>query len=372
VEVTFNVTKCERRSETVTEDVPIVDESVKVGEMVEKCLQVTKCRLEEVQETKTRMKSVQKCEQVPVQKPQCTVEVVEQPPMIQTKVVYETVSVPVCRQIPKTVCSPSGCTEYGCIDPRYPKTCSTEQTWETRAPGPCPNCGRPWDNQPPGSTQLTGSVDSCRNDCGAPAPPPQPTCGQESCYRSQSQICCRTEYQNVCETKIQRVPKTVQVSVPRPPIKRNNCTMVTEYKQTCRMVQEPETYEVTVKKCNNYQDQHCIQIPSYNVERVPRTMTLQEQGETCDEKTEQVTERVPVPAGFDCHKTERTVRKQVTRTVCDRQIPRQKQFKIPYEVCERGPSPKCVTVPELVCPPQPQPQPYPEPPCKCPVCLRPY
>ncbi len=25
----------------------------------------------------------------------------------------------------------------------------------------------------------------------------------------------------------------------------------------------------------------------------------------------------------------RTVRKQVTRTVCDRQIPRQKQFKIP-------------------------------------------
>ena len=36
-----------------------------------------------------------------------------------------------------------------------------------------------------------------------------------------------------------------------------------------------------------------------------RTMTLQDQGETCDEKDEQVTQRVSVPAGVDCHKTER-------------------------------------------------------------------
>ena len=39
---------------------------------------------------------------------------------IQTKVIYDTVSTPVCRRIPKTVCSPTGCTETGCEDSRYP------------------------------------------------------------------------------------------------------------------------------------------------------------------------------------------------------------------------------------------------------------
>jgi len=356
IEVTFNFTRCDREKVPVSEDVSLEDETVVQGQQQEKCIKVQKCRMEERTETRTRNKQEQRCEQVPIQRRQCTSTVIEQPPLIQTKVIYDTVSTPVCRRIPKTVCSPTGCTETGCEDSRYPNTCSTQTTQQETV---CPRCGRPFGSDGSCSSQTTQTAQTTQNSCISVQ---RPQCQMGNSCSSGPQICCRTEYQNVCENKIQKVPRTMQVSIPRPPITRPNCTMVTDYKQTCRMVNVPETYEIQVKTCNNYQDDHCFQIPTYNVQKNPRTQTLQAQGERCNQMTEVRTAKVPVNVGVVCQENNKPVAQKVSRRVCDRTIPRTKQVPVQHEICERGRSPQCTVVPELVCPPeQPQPQPQPTP-----------
>lgn len=354
IEVTFNFTRCDRENVPVTEDVNIEDENVVQGQQIQKCIKVQKCRMEETTEQRTRNKQERKCEQIPVQKQQCFQTVIQQPPLIQTKVFYETVTTPVCRSIPKTVCSPTGCTETGCVDTRYPDTCSTVATQTETV---CQECGRALG--PDGLCSFQTTQNSCQNSISVQ----RPQCQMGNSCSTGPQICCRTEYQTVCEKNIQRVPRTKQVSIPRPPITRPNCTIVTNYKETCRFVNVPETYEIQVKKCHNYQDDHCFEIPTYNVDKNQRTQTLQLQGERCNQVEEERTARVPVDIGVVCQENIKPVPQRVTRRVCDRTIPRTKQVPVQHEICEPGWSPQCTNVQQLVCPPE-QPQPQPPTPCQ--------
>jgi hypothetical protein len=328
--VKYNVTLCERYGEQVNKTVDVTSQYI-IPTEDDKCVPFKRCKMTEVPKTMTTTNLERQCKEVPYQTQSCKPVTEDVPPMMTTKVIYESVSVPVCRKIPRSVCSPSGCSDQGCTNPTYPDTCSTTQV---NTQDVCNTC----------NTGL-GVGGRCVNQCVQVR---TPQCGTGSCQRG-PQYCCRTEYQTVCDNKMQKVPRTVQVSVPRPPIIKTECQMITNTREVCSMVNVPSQYEIMVKKCESEDDQHCFKIPKFNMDETHTKQNLTAFGVKCNYVTKQLETRVEVPAGEKCQENKKPVTLLVTKTVCDRNIPRTKRIPIPEEICQPGQTPQCRNIPELVC-----------------------
>jgi hypothetical protein len=326
----YNVTTCKRYPVPVDDDITVTNESVE-EDQDRRCIPTKKCNIVERQVEKITYTKKKECKQVPFQRNECRIVTVERPPIFQWKVIYDSVTKTVCRKIPKTVCSPSGCGQQGCSNPTYPNVCSTTNMQTENI---CNTCLSP--------VPLGGQ---CSNNC---IQVQTPTCGTGSCQRG-PQICCRTEYKEECKLQTQKVPRKVQISVPQPPITKQDCQPVTDYKEQCTWVQVPNTYNVTVKNCNLIDDQHCFVIPKYTKLYNTTSVRVEGSGSRCEYVTREESKTVTYPTGENCTEVEKSITKMVTKTVCDRQFTKYKRITYPVEQCQPGVTPTCTNVPEVVC-----------------------
>jgi len=329
-EIEYNVTTCTKYAVPVLNSTVVVNQYVNQTE-VEKCIDTKKCKMGETTEPKTTYRPEKRCEKVPYQKYECRNVQIDSPPLVQTKVIYDTVSRPVCRKMPKTVCSPSGCGQQGCVNPTYPNVCSTTNIQTENI---CNTCQSP--------IPLGGQ---CTNNC---VQVQTPQCGTGSCQTG-PQMCCRTEYQEVCTPQIQKVPRTVQYSIPQPPRTKQECQTITDYRESCKMVNVPSTHDVTVKKCNLIPDQHCFKVPFFKVTDFEKTEEVKASGERCEFKTDTKIHKVSLMTGQECKEMPVTERKMVNKRVCDQGYQQKKYVEYPVEYCERGQTPQCVNEPQVVC-----------------------
>jgi len=328
--ITYDVTTCPREPKDAFAEVNITNQDVQRQKDGEICFWTKKCRMSEDQVKKTRWNPEKRCDKIPYQRKECKTVYNPAPPLIKTKVIYDPVSKTVCKKVPKTVCSPSGCGEQGCTNPSYPNVCSSTNFQTENVCGTC---------QGP----LIG--DQCQNNC---VQVQTPQCGTGSCQRG-PQICCRTVWKQVCNQVIVKVARTVQIPIPQPSIPKQECRYVTDYRDECKMRNVPTYYNVTVKKCNPEPHKHCVPVPKYEVIELDKTLNITARGYTCNNQTKTVNKTVEYPTGEICMEIKRPVRKMVTKTVCDQQYTKHKIVYYPVEHCVQGQTPACTNEPEVVC-----------------------
>jgi len=330
----YDYEECDRQS--TSRDVSFtVENEVASQTMTTKqiCQNVRTCRIESKDVQKTKYTVERKCENIPYQRRECKTVSEPQQPLVTTRTVYDTTYKQDCRNIPKTVCSMSGCGASGCSNPSYPNVCSTTMTQSQNVCGQC-------------NSQLSPSG-TCANKCQQVE---TPVCSSGSCD-SGPQYCCRTEYQQICSQVPVKVPRTIQVSIPRPDIMKPDCQFVTDEREQCRMERVPQTYTVQVKQCIPEMKQECVdvQIPDFTVTPSKKNVDVKVTDEKCDMQKTTKQHCANLNVGHECKQTQKTKRVPVTRSKCFDGPSKTQCAQIPYSVCSSTGGQQCKMVPKVVC-----------------------
>lgn len=325
---------CQPKMQDFNETFTWTNERLEGGSQpAEICAKVRKCNIEETMETKTRRVPKQRCEDIPINRPVCRVETVQDPPRTQTT--YTTEYRQQCYNVPKPVCKMRPC-QYAV---------QTQQI--------CPITNQPLTpGSPCGGGDACGGGGGCG---GAPAPAPD-MCG--ACRQQNVQMCtkmtqqCETVMEKVCQQVPIRVPK--QVTVPSPPRYVKQCDTVTETRKQCRTEYVEEQEQVPKKTCNNVLVEKCepYSVPNTNVVPDEISGTKIFTGiKSCEIATQPAQHCARLPTKEICEPRKVRRRVKIRATVCDRKSYNKVCKRFPDEVCRNSGGQVCQNVPREVCQP---------------------
>merc|ERR1712059_54309 len=128
---------------------------------------------------------------------------------------------------------------------------------------------------------------------------------------------------------------------------------ITEYKDKCSVVYEPQTYNVPVKQCKQgtTKKDFNYKVPQFNLAKIPMNETVSFPTHECEITHTDEKYCVDLPTRLDCKSKTITRRVKINKVVCDQQKMSKYCHNVPYSYCKNVPGQVCEMVAKKVCQP---------------------